>query len=163
MRTILAAVLLFVAVPSVASATCYDWPLRGSQPAYDGDQRFGDADGARCVGRYLLRELPSKPISESSSGIDPGESGSEGVAFVSGVDAGVLISIHLKIDLSQQIGDADDPRYWSGNLVTRLYRRRPQALAGDIYVHSSGTGGCAPVQGMVVAAGNDHSYRPPFQ
>ncbi len=34
-----------------------------------------------------------------------------------------------------RIGDTDCPRYWSGNLASRLYRRRPQALAGDIYVH----------------------------
>ena len=39
MRTLLATVLLFIAAPSVAGATCYDWPLRTSQGrmAYDGD------------------------------------------------------------------------------------------------------------------------------
>ena len=40
MRTLLATVLLFViAAPSMAGATCYDWPLRSSQgrTAYDGD------------------------------------------------------------------------------------------------------------------------------
>ena len=36
MRTLLATVLLFMAAPSVAGATCYDWPLR-TPPAYDGD------------------------------------------------------------------------------------------------------------------------------
>ena len=34
-RVVLAALLLLA--PSVAVATCYDWPLRGNQPAYDGD------------------------------------------------------------------------------------------------------------------------------
>ena len=40
MRTLFATVLLFViAAPSLAGATCYDWPLRTSQGrmAYDGD------------------------------------------------------------------------------------------------------------------------------
>ena len=36
MRTLLATVLLFIAAPSMAGATCYDWPLR-TPPAYDGD------------------------------------------------------------------------------------------------------------------------------
>ena len=41
MRSLPLIVLLFViAIPSVAEATCYDWPLRTDHPAYDGDTLY---------------------------------------------------------------------------------------------------------------------------
>ena len=77
MRTLLATVLLFViAAPSVAGATCYDWPLR-SPPAYDGDTIYITMPGLPPeLSEMLVRvagvdtpEIRGKCISERVSAI----------------------------------------------------------------------------------------------